>query len=198
MEEVNKSELAKIIGKSNSSLTKIIQEGVLNGCFTASGKIDLKKALIAIELAKGSDYIKTDENVQKEQIKSVTQLEIIQMVEREKGIKFERPQPNNIIMSMEQLSSGNIHNWVPSPIVTVENVKEYLENSFTDEEIEKAINEVNHEQRGYALYELLDMIIRDNTSTLKEVQYLFTMILRTFYSGQEIAFYMDCMFEDGI
>ena len=57
MIEVNKKELAREIGKTGAIVTKLAKEGVLDGCFTSTGKIDLESAIKAIIRVKGDDYI---------------------------------------------------------------------------------------------------------------------------------------------
>ena len=57
MIEVNKKELAREIGKTGAIVTKLAKEGVLDGCFTPRGKIDLKKAIEAIIRIKGAGYL---------------------------------------------------------------------------------------------------------------------------------------------
>lgn len=58
MIEVNKSELAKQLGVSSPMVTKYVKSGVLDECFTPSGKkLYLEKAMQAIAMSKkrGSD-----------------------------------------------------------------------------------------------------------------------------------------------
>lgn len=57
MIEVNKKELAREIGKTGAIVTKLAKEGVLDGCFTPTGKIDLEGAIKAIIKVKGADYL---------------------------------------------------------------------------------------------------------------------------------------------
>ena len=57
MIEVNKGELAKHIGKSGATVSNLITKGILNNCFSPGGRIYLEKAVKAITLAKGDDYI---------------------------------------------------------------------------------------------------------------------------------------------
>ena len=58
MQELTKTELAKFINRSSSIVTRLAKDGVLDDCFTKSGKkLYLEKAIKAIIKAKGIDYL---------------------------------------------------------------------------------------------------------------------------------------------
>ena len=58
MQEITKTELAKFINRSGSIITRLANDGVLDDCFTKSGKkLYLEKAIKAIIQAKGIDYL---------------------------------------------------------------------------------------------------------------------------------------------
>lgn len=58
MTEVNKGELAAYIKKSNAIVSRLANDGVLNECYTSNGKkIYLEKAIKAIIMNKGTDYL---------------------------------------------------------------------------------------------------------------------------------------------
>lgn len=58
MTQVSKSGLAKEINKSPAIVTRLINSGILDSCFTPDGKrMYLEKAITAIIHAKGSDYL---------------------------------------------------------------------------------------------------------------------------------------------
>lgn len=191
MKEVNKSELAKAIGKSNAVITKIVKAGVLDGCFTPQGKINLKEALTAIERYKGRDYINPIDETPRKPFNELNQLEVIELVEREGDIKFQRPNKDSAFISMKELQDGDFHNYLPGPIVMIEDVNKYLRNSFTDDEIQKVIDEVNCKERGQILSELMLDILRDNKTSHHAFRYLYKMMLQSFYSADAIAFHMD-------
>ena len=61
MNEVSKTELAKAINKSGAIVTRLINQGILDKCFTKNGKkLYLDKSIKAIIKAKGSDYLERD------------------------------------------------------------------------------------------------------------------------------------------
>ena len=83
MREVNKSELAKHIGKSNAIITRLKNEGTLYGCFTPSGKIDLDKAIDNIQKYKGEDYIQFPKMVITPDLKTINMLSGFNLTEKE-------------------------------------------------------------------------------------------------------------------
>jgi len=194
-DEVSKSELAKAIGKSGATITKLVKEGVLDNCFTPGGKIYLKKALDAITKRKGSFFISQADAAQEKKLHEMTQLEIMELVEKEKNIKFTRPNKSNDIMSIEKLKGGSMYLWTPQVITLIDEIKEHLKSSFTDDDIEAAIKEIDNESRSNFMYELLDEIMRDKSETV-QIHFLYKKMLSAFYSSSEIAFFMECMKED--
>ncbi|MCD6432951.1 MAG: hypothetical protein J7L21_02825 [Sulfurimonas sp.] len=98
MTEVNKGELAKHIGKSAAIVSRLINNGIMNDCFTPSGKkIYLEKALKAITLAKGNDYLgleiitndKIKNNSSVYNAESITELEDLLRLEKSPSRKIE-------------------------------------------------------------------------------------------------------------
>ena len=193
--EVNKSELAKAIGKSSATITKLAKEGVLNQCFTPTGQINLTKALEAISKSKGKFFIDPKDTKKEKSLQEMTQLEVIELVEREKNIKFTM-KGNELLMSAEKLKDGSFYLYAPKVLTPIEDIREHLKENFTDKEIEQAISEVDNEGRSNFLYELLYEIMRDKTMQIN-LNFIYKKMLSAFYSASEIAFYMECMRDDG-
>jgi len=145
--EVSKSGLAKAIGRSPAVITRMVKSGIFDGCYAKNGKIILHKALVSIKDNKGEEYLlKSSKN-----FNQLNQLEVIELIETEKNITFERPKKDDIRISLKKLKSGDFHSWIPKAIVSIENVKVHLKNSFTNEEIKASIEEVNSIDKYYSL-----------------------------------------------
>ena len=190
MEEVTKSELAKIIGKSAATVTNLVQARVLDNCFTPTGKIYLEKAINAITLSKGGDFIKHGEeptNAKKPQ--HATQFEILEEVEKEKNITFKKDK------NTEKLKDGPFYLLIPNVETTIGDIRKHLKNDFTNKQINNAISEIDNDGRSSFLYEFLYELMKESKEKINML-FIYKKMLSTFYSPSEIAFYMDCMKDD--
>ena len=191
MKEVSKSELAKIIGKSGATVTNLVQARVLDNCFTPTGKIYLEKAINAITISKGGDFVKRNEEpeaTEKKQLQK-TQFEILEEVEKEKSITFKKDE------NIEKLKDRLFYLIVPHVETNIADVHKHLKNDFTDDQISGAIKEIDNEGRSNFLYEFLYELMKDTEEKIN-IQLIYKKMLSTFYSPSEIAFYMDCMKDD--
>lgn len=110
MTKVTKGELAQKIGKSGAIVTRLINSGVLNSSFTSDGKkIYLEKAIKAIIMNKGIDYIKVDIDVDID-IPSVEEEKIYtaQNEEELQGYLDQEPSPSKKIDMMDKFWSYKI------------------------------------------------------------------------------------------
>ena len=110
MTKVNKGELAKKIGKSGAIVTRLINDGVLNSSFTPDGKkIFLEKAIHAIIMNKGRDYISVDIDIELPKIeKENTALYTVENLDELQELLDQEPSPSKKIEMMDKFWSYKI------------------------------------------------------------------------------------------
>lgn len=86
--EVTKQNLAKHINLSNGMITRFKDEGVLNGCFLPSGKIDLHKAIKSMGEHKGDDYLQFPKMVITPSVETINNLGFADYLNQEDYNKF--------------------------------------------------------------------------------------------------------------
>lgn len=139
MEEVTKAELARKINKSGAIITRLINQGVLDKCFTPNGKkLFLDKSLIAIVKAKGSDYINSSIIVDfatKEAIKEDESIFTSEAKDELNEYLSQEPSPSKQIDMIDKFWSGRIRRQKfmveESQLIPVADAKAVIEAVFT-------------------------------------------------------------------